>query len=151
MKRVDMAVSVAFFLIGAWVLWQATMLPTFSVFGPGPEFMPNVAGVLLVLLSLLLFFNSWRGSSSLPEGFVPDRGGILRIGIILASLGIYTALLDLVGYLPMTFAYAVFMLLAMWRARWYLSLAVATVITFGFYWAFVMVLGVPAPKGIFGI
>jgi len=146
-----MVVSAVFLLMGLWVLWQATMLPTFSVFGPGPEFMPNLAGVLLVLLSLLLFFNSWRSNASLPEGFMPDRGGIFRVLIILASLGLYTALLDLVGYLPMTFAYALFMLLAMWKARWYVSVVVATLITGGFYWVFVVLLEVPAPRGIFGI
>ncbi len=151
MKRVDMVVSAIFFLMGAWVLWQATLLPTFSVFGPGPEFMPNVLGVLLLILSAVLFVNSWRKSPSIPEGFVPDRKGLFRIAVMIVALFLYTALLEVVGYLPLTFAYAVFMLLAMWRARWYVSLVVAVAITFGFYWAFVVVLGVPAPKGILGI
>lgn len=151
MKRVDLAVSVVFFLVGAWVLWQATMLPTFSVFGPGPEFMPNVAGILLLILSVLLFASSWRSAPTLPECFAPDRNGLLRIAVMIVALLLYTALLEVVGYLALTFAYAAFMLFALARYRWYVNLALAVVITCAFYWAFVSVLGVPAPRGIFGI
>ena len=151
MKRVDLVVSVVFFLMGSWVLWQATLLPQFSVFGPGPEFMPNVLGVLLMILSAAMFVNSWRNPPSIPEGFVPDRSGMERIVVMVVALFLYTALLEVVGYLPLTFAYAAFMLLAIWKSRWYVSLVVAVVITFVFYWSFVMVLGVPAPKGILGI
>ncbi len=151
MKRVDMVVSVVFFLMGVWVLWQASMLPTFSVFGPGPEFMPKLAGILLLLLSTIVFVSSSRSHEPLPEGFIPDRSGVMRVVLILAGLMVYTALLDLVGYLPMTFAYSLFMLLTMWRARWYLSLLVTAAISGGLYWVFVMLLEVPAPRGIFGI
>jgi len=151
MKRVDMVVSVVFFLMGAWVLWQATMLPTFSVFGPGPEFMPNLAGILLLILSTILFVSSARSREPLPEGFIPDRAGVIRVALILLGLMVYTALLDVVGYLPMTFVYSLFMLLTMWRTRWYKSLLVAAAISGGLYWVFVMVLEVPAPRGILGI
>ncbi len=151
MKRVDLVVAVVFFLLGLWVLWQATKLPQFTVFGPGPEFMPNVLGILLLILSALLFVNSWRNAPPLPEGFAPDRAGIRRIAIMIAALLLYTALLEIVGYMVLTFAYAAFMLLAMARYRWYVDLALAAVITFVFYQAFVVVLGVPAPRGILGI
>lgn len=151
MKRVDLVVSVVFFVVGVWVLWQASMLPQFSVFGPGPEFMPNVVGVLLLILSALLFVNSWRNAPPTPEDFVPDRAGVYRILVIVVALLLYTALLEVVGYLVLTFAYAVFMLFGLARYRWYLNLALAIVITYGFYQAFVVMLGVPAPKGIFGI
>ncbi len=151
MKRVDLVVSVLFFLLGAWVLWQATMLPQFSVFGPGPEFMPNVLGLLLLILSAMMFVNSWRKPLSIPEGFVPDRNGLFRIAAMVVTLFLYTALLEVAGYLLITFAYALLMLIALARYRWYVDLVLAAVITLGFYEAFVVVLGVPAPRGILGV
>ena len=150
MKRVDLIVSALFFLLGAWVLWQATKLPQFSVFGPGPEFMPNVAGILLIALSTLSFVKSWMGSQATPEDLVPDRAGLYRIAVIIIALFLYVALLSTVGYLPLTFAYAAFMLLALTKYRWFVNLGIAVLITGLFYWGFVMVLGVPVPKGIFG-
>ncbi|MHB0871499.1 MAG: tripartite tricarboxylate transporter TctB family protein [Chloroflexota bacterium] len=151
MKVADLIVSVVFFLLGCWVLWQATMLPQFTVFGPGPEFMPNVLGVLLLILSVLLFVNSWRNATPLPQGFWPDRSGALRIAAMVVALFLYTALLEVAGYLLLTFGYAAFMLLAMAKYRWYVDLALAAAITFGFYQSFVVVLGVPVPRGVFGI
>lgn len=151
MKRVDLVVAILFFLLGAWVLWQATMLPTFSVFGPGPEFMPNVAGGLMVGISAMLFANSWRNPPQLPADFVPDRTGLFRIAVMIVAIFLYTALLEAVGYLVLTFSYATLMLFALARYRWYVNLGLALAITVAFYYVFVTVLQVPVPKGIFSL
>lgn len=151
MKRVDLAVSIVLFLVGVWVLWQATLLPQFTVFGPGPEFMPNVVGGLLMLLATIQFVNSWRSSTVASEVSAPDRDGVFRVLVILFAVFLYVGLLETVGYLIMTFAYAAVMLISLGRYRWHLNLVLAAVITFSFYWAFVVALGVPAPKGLFGI
>lgn len=150
MKRADLIISVVFFVMGIWVLWQATMLPQFSVFGPGPEFMPNVLGILLIVLSAVCFVTSWRGSPATAKDLVPDRAGLYRIAVMIIALFLYVALLDSVGYLPLTFAYAAFMLLALTKYRWYVNLGIAVIITGLFYWSFVIALGVPVPQGIFG-
>lgn len=150
-KRADLLISVIFFVMGTWVLWQATMLPQFSVFGPGPDFMPNVLGVLLLILSSLLFVSTVRKAAAAGESLMPDRQGLYRIVVVVVALFLYTALLDAVGYLVLTFAYSLLMLAALGKYRWYVSLALAAVITFTFYWSFVTLLGVPAPKGIFSL
>ncbi len=150
MKRADLVFSVIFFFIGAWVLWQATMLPHFSVFGPGPEFMPNVLGILLMILSTVVFVTSLRKASEAGESLMPSRQAIYRIITIIAALFVYTYLMEIFGFLMTTLAYCIFMLFAMGRFRWYVNLIVAVTITFVFYWSFVTVLGVPAPDGMFG-
>ncbi len=151
MKRADLVFSTLFFLIGCWVLWQATMLPHFTVFGPGPEFMPNVLGVLLLLLSATLFVQSLRKASQSGESLMPDRAAIIRIVTIIAALFVYTYLMDILGYLVTTMAYSLFMLFVMGKFRWYMNVGVAAIITYIFYWSFVVALGVPAPEGIFGV
>lgn len=134
-----------------WVLWQATKLPTFSVFGPGPEFMPNVLAISLLALSVLLFVSTLRKAAVGSEDLMPDRQAIFRIVAIIVSLLLYVALLDKVGYLILTFAYSLFMLVALGKYRWHTNALIAVAITGFFYWTFVMVLGVPAPEGIFSL
>ena len=150
-KRVDLVVAIVFFVMGLWVLWQATMLPHFSVFGPGPEFMPNVLGVLLMILSIVLFVTTLRKAHESGEVSMPTREAMNRIGIIVGAIFLYILLMETLGYLVTTFAYSAFMLLALWKQRWYYSLIIAAGLTYGFYWAFDTVLGVPVPSGaLFG-
>lgn len=136
--------------MGIWVLWQASMLPHFTVFGPGPEFMPNVLGILLMILSAILFVSSLRKASEAGERLMPSREAINRIVTIIVALLVYIYLTDILGYLVTTLAYSLFMLFAMGRFRWYVNVAVAVAITYVFYWSFVIMLGVPAPEGLFG-
>jgi putative tricarboxylic transport membrane protein len=147
-KRADLVISVVFFLMGIWVLWQASMLPQFSVFGPGPEFMPSVLAILLLLLSAILFVTTLRKATPDTESPMPDRQAVFRISVIVGCLFLYVALLDRIGYLPLTFAYCLFMLAALGRYRWYTNVIVAAAITGFVYWSFIMVLGVPAPRGM---
>jgi putative tricarboxylic transport membrane protein len=151
MKVADLIISAAFFLLGVWILWQSTMLPQFSVFGPGPEFVPNLAGGLLILLSGLLFVSTARKAELTPADFWPNRSGWYRVGVMVVALFLYTALLEVVGYLLLTFLYSSFMLFALAKYRWYMKLGLAVFITFIFYQTFVGILQVPAPKGIFDL
>ncbi len=152
MKKADLAISIALFLLGIWVLWQATMLPQFSVFGPGPEFMPNVLAIVLLLLSAILFASTLRVPDAANDaGLMPDRRAVFRIAAIGVCLFLYIALLDRIGYLVLTFAYSLFMLAALGRYRWFVNVAIAAAITAVFYWSFVEVLGVPVPAGLLSL
>ncbi len=151
MKRADLFVSVVFFLIAIWVLWQSTMLPHFSIFGPGPEFAPQLLASVLVLLSGILFVTTVRKANAAGESLMPDRQGISRIAIILVALFLYIYLMEVIGFGVTTFIYCLAMLLTMWKARWYFSVLVSAFLTGIFYWAFVFALDVPVPTGIFGI
>jgi putative tricarboxylic transport membrane protein len=151
MRVADLVISAAFFVMGAWMIWQSTMLPQFSVFGPGPEFLPNIAGGLLIVLSALLFVSTVRKGEVTPADFWPNRSGWYRVGVMVFALFLYTALLEVVGYLLLTFLYMVFMLFALSKYRWFVKIGLAVFITLLFYQIFVGMLGVPAPKGILNL
>jgi putative tricarboxylic transport membrane protein len=151
MRVADLVISGTFFVMGVWILWQSTMLPQFSVFGPGPEFLPNIAGGLLVVLSALLFGSAARKGGVTPADFWPNRGGWYRVSVMVFALLLYTALLEVVGYLLLTFLYMVFMLFALARYRWFVKIGLAVFITLLFYQIFVGMLGVPAPRGILNL
>jgi putative tricarboxylic transport membrane protein len=124
------------------------MLPKFTIFGPGPEFMPNVLAVVLIVSSTILFVNTLRKATEAGESLMPTRAAIYRIAVIIGGLFLYTFLIDKLGYLETTFAYSLGMLLAMWKKSWYFSLAVSLALTLGFGWAFGVLLDVPVPEGI---
>lgn len=148
MKRVDLIISLVFFLLGIWVLWQATMLPTFSVFGPGPEFMPNVLAVVLLISSTILFVTTLRKARQAGESLMPDRAGVNRIVVIITAIFLYVFLMEKLGYRETTFLYCLAMFLSQWRQRWYYSLALSLILTFTFSYAFGEVLDVPIPEGV---
>lgn len=148
MKRADLIISVVFFLLGIWVLWQATMLPTFSVFGPGPEFMPNVLAVVLLISSTILFVTSVRKAREAGESLMPNRAGIYRIAITISAIFLYIFLMEKLGYRETTFLYCLVMFLSQWKQRWYYSLALSLALTISFSWAFGELLAVPIPEGV---
>ncbi|HEX2986699.1 MAG TPA: tripartite tricarboxylate transporter TctB family protein [Chloroflexota bacterium] len=151
MRKGDLVISAFLFLMGWWVLWQATMLPHLDLAGPGPEFVPNLVGGMLVVLAGIMFVNTWRGSAVTPEGFIPDRAGIIRVVTMVVGLFFYVTLLEVVGYLVLTFIYTFYTITAMSKYRWYTRAIVAAVITVTFYQGFVGFLEVPLPRGsIFG-
>lgn len=151
MKKGELLIAAFLFLLGWWILWQATMLPHLSLAGPGPEFLPNLVGILLVLLSAMMFVTTWRGSAVTPEGFIPDRAGIIRVSTMVVGLFFYVVLLETVGYLVLTIIYTFYTVTAMSKFRWYTRLALSVVIPLIFYQGFVGYLEVPLPRGtIFG-
>lgn len=151
MKKGELIISAFLFLMGWWVLWQATMLPHLSIAGPGPEFVPNLVGGLLVVLSSIMFVNSWRSSRATPEGWVPDRAGAIRVITMVVGLFFYVSLMEVVGYLILTFLYTFYTVTAMSKFRWYSRLVISIVVTGVFYQGFAGYLELPLPTGILGI
>ncbi len=151
MKKGELIISAFLFVMGWWVLWQATMLPHLSIAGPGPEFLPNLVGVMLVILSAIMFVNTWRSSGVTPPDWLPDRAGARRVITMVVGLFFYVSLLEVIGYPILTFLYAFYTITVMSKFRWYTRLVVSAVLTGLFYQGFAGFLEVPLPTGIFGI
>ena len=117
--------------------------------GPGPAFLPFWVGLVLALLATLLLVGAMR-SGNPGEPWLPDRTGLVRIGLVLGATIVYVALL---GVLGMTIATALFLVvLVRWpdRQPWRTAIAVAIAVAAINYVVFVRWLHVPLPEGPFG-
>ena len=117
--------------------------------GPGPAFLPFWVGLVLALLAAMLLVGAVR-SREAGAPWLPDRTGLLRIGLVLGATIAYVGLL---GVLGMTLATVLFLVvLVRWpdRQPWPVAISVAVAVAAANYLVFVRWLHVPLPEGPFG-
>ena len=136
-------------IVSAVTVFLSSKLPVGSFANPGAGFLPLSVGVLMFLLSLLLFVQSF----SKGEGRIKTllaKGGTGRVLLILLSLIFYGLFLEKLGFILMTFLLMGFLLLAIGKVKRSLVIFLSLVSSLGCYGVFQLWLNVQLPKGIFG-
>ncbi|MCU0560366.1 MAG: tripartite tricarboxylate transporter TctB family protein [Desulfobacterales bacterium] len=147
MRRVNQVGSLLFFVGALSVMWASWALEYYTPLGPGPGFFPLWLGGCLALLSLIWFVQAGRKPREpIPEGFIPARDGMMRIGSILGALLLMGLLIDVLGFQLMMFAFLLFLLVVLGRRSIVLTLAISLAGSFGAYYAFTTWLGVQLPQ-----
>jgi len=147
MRRVNQVVSILFFVGSVSVMWASWALEYYTSLGPGPGFFPLWLSGCLALLSLIWFIQASRGAREpIPEGFIPGRDGLVRIGSILAALVLMGLLVDVLGFQVMMFAFLFFLLIALGRQNLAVTLLISLAGSFGMFYAFKSWLGVQLPR-----
>lgn len=136
-------------IVSAATILLSSKFPFGSFANPGPGFLPLSVGIVMFLLSLILFVQCFlkreEGRKTLWA-----KGATARVLLILASLIIYGLLLESLGFILMTFLLMGFLLLAIGSQRIILALLISFFSSIGCYAVFQLWLEVQLPKGIFG-
>ena len=123
---------------------------------PGPGFLPFIAGIVLIALSLMILISALGNKEEEMEAverrkFFPERDSLKKILFTLIFLFAYVISLEYAGYLLATF---LFMLLISrrieshsWKTLFILAISTAILS----YLLFVVLLEVQLPPGILGI
>jgi putative tricarboxylic transport membrane protein len=121
-----------------------------SDFGPGPGFFSFWMGILLMVLSFVQIFMTWRRpAETLPAGFIPNREGIKRMLSIMGALTASLLLMNTLGFSLTMMLFCIFLLRSLGRQPWWLTLVLAVVASFGTRYLFGL-LQVMLPKGFLG-
>lgn len=136
--------ALAFLILGAFLLYQATRLSMRGLDGgPGPGVLPTGLALLMVALALRLLLSSWHQRLKF--------GNLRRIGIMVAVVGVYTAVLDKLGFVVATSIMMV-LLLVTFNERYRLPLAAlgvaGTVLTYQLFFGILKVQLPPDPWGL---
>lgn len=140
----------AFFWVAVGVLacYGASQLGIGNVAEPGAGFIFFWSGLVLIILSLIVFADSVRSSEDtvreMPEINWP------KIALVLFSLLLYAFSLERLGFVLMTFVLMSFLVGSIEGKGWFRSLCVASAAALTSYAVFELWLKIRLPKGVFG-
>ena len=137
-KTFDRYTSLLFLIVGLAFVVESRKISE-SAYGSnvGPDVFPLGLGIILILLSLRLFYETFRYPSQTGKRFNLDYKKFL---IILLSAVLYGWFLDIVGYVITTFIFLVIGFQVMERGGWWKTILIASGFSYGVYYLFVEVL-----------
>jgi hypothetical protein len=107
-KYGDICVSIFFLVVGIFLIIGARSFPKSAVVEIGPDFMPTVIGVIIILLSAILLAQSIKGlkeAVAKAEAEGPDDSDYKRVLSSLILSLVYVFVLQPVGFIISTFVY----------------------------------------------
>lgn len=116
---------------------------------PGSGFLPFWVGVVIGFLSLLLFLQSFKREQKEQIENIQTKKRWKNILLVLASIFIYTSILETIGFVISTFIFIVFILKFVESKKWSLVLTIAIASALGTYLIFEVWLQTQLPRGIF--
>ncbi len=148
--KFDRVASIVFLVLGILIIIESQKISE-SAYGSqiGPSTFPFVLGIVLIGLSILLFFETIR-HQAMYKIVQEQEGGkssnFKRFLIIFISAVAYAFLLEKLGYLITTFAFLLISFQTLERGKWVSSIIVAAAFSAIIYFGFVNVLGGSLPK-----
>jgi putative tricarboxylic transport membrane protein len=152
MKKAEMITGVFLLLLSGAVIWGALQMPPSASFGPGAGFLPFWLGVLLAVLATILFVSAWRRPATEKDtkSIFPGKQALLTVSLVMGGLAGYILLIEVLGYLVNTFLFVFFLMKAVQREKWPLTLGVSVGTTVGLFLIFQVLLRITLPSNMFG-
>lgn len=137
-KSFDRYASLAFMAIGAAFILESRNISS-SAYGSnvGPNMFPMGLGIILLLLSLRLFYETFRVPAGEKQGGKPEYKRFL---IIFGAAVLYALFLEKIGYVISTFLFLVIGFQAMERKKLLHSVLIAGIFSYGVYYLYVEIL-----------
>ena len=152
MKKTKMTtvggIALFWVVLGILLCYGATQLGLGSVTEPGSGFIFFWSGLILVILSFIVFAEDRRST----EEMVHETGDTnwAKIALVILSLVLYAFFLERLGFVMTTFVLLSFLLGWIGGTNWVRSLGVASAAALGSFAIFELWLKIRLPKGIFG-
>lgn len=148
MRPIEAVPAVFLILLSAAIVLGTADLRYWDRTTPGAGFFPTwLAGVGFLLAAIMLVAQH-RGTDG-GSLDLPDRLGMLRVGLMLASMTATALAIPVVGMVPAVAILIAFLLIVVLRQRLVPSLAATAIVAIGIEAIFVRWLGVPLPAPFF--
>lgn len=150
MKRFDQIGSIVCLIVAAVAIWQSAIIPMGRISKPGPGFLPFWVGVILALLSGVLWIEaSFRKPSSEPVRFLSGEGKWPYVIFTGVALLVYTGLLEILGFRISTFLLLLFLFWFVGKQKWWVVFLGSFLVTLFTHLLFRVALKVQLPTGLF--
>lgn len=136
----DRYASFVFLLLGIGFITESTKLAS-SAYGSkvGPSIFPLGLGIILVVLSLLLLYETFKKKQK-QTGNEKQSLDYKRFFIITVSAVVYGLLLETLGYVISTFLFLVVGFQALEKGGWVKTVIISSALSGGIYYLFAEVL-----------
>jgi len=137
----DKYTSIVLLLIGITFVWQSRNISE-SSYGSnvGPDIFPAGLGILLILLSIRLFYEVMKSPIDNKVDADKLRPDYKRFLLILGAAFLYAYFLEEIGYVIGTFIFLLFAFQVIERGKWLSSLIISAAFSCVIYYLFVQVL-----------
>lgn len=145
--------SIFLFLFSVFICFFSYRISIGSLRAPCSGFFPFFLGVILGLLSILNFASSMKQKKAASEKLATLESGIIwkNIFVALAILFLYPLLLNVLGFLLVSFLFGAVFLRVIEPQRWSVVFGVAAAMALAFFLIFQYWLNILFPTGIFRI
>ena len=153
MGKADRISGAFWFVFGVFVTLESYRMGLGILRRPGPGFLFFWAGILMAILSLVVFARSWVHSrrEPLPTKAIFGPIDFLKISLVSASLFLYAFFMESFGFIPVTLLLLLFLLGVIERKGITFSIFVGIVVTAAAYLIFEVLLHSQLPKGFLGL
>jgi putative tricarboxylic transport membrane protein len=148
-KRTYIIVNIFWLVLSIAVCLESRRLNVGRVHAPGPGFLPFYTAILLGILALTSLVQTLK----VAEGPASEIwGGVrwLKLGLMLASLFLYTLLFSLLGFVLATFLLLLVLFRVIEPYGWRMVLISSVLTIAGTYFFFVVLLESRLPQGFLG-
>jgi hypothetical protein len=150
MKKFDQVGSLVCLGIAALFIWQSSLVPSGNIRQPGPGFLPFWVGVILALLSMVLWFQArFRKPGADSARFLSGEGNWPYVAAAGIGLFIYTFLLEPLGFIGSTPLLLVFLFRVIGKQKWWVGITGSILVTLFTHLIFRVALKVQLPRGLF--
>jgi putative tricarboxylic transport membrane protein len=148
-KRFDKIGSIVCLIVAAAAIWQSAIIPMGRISKPGPGFLPFWVGIILALLSGVLWTEaSLRKPSADQVRFLSGEGKWQYVVFAALSLLAYTGLMEILGFRLSTFLLLIFLFWFVGKQKWWVVLTGASLVTVFTHLIFRVALKVQLPVGL---
>jgi putative tricarboxylic transport membrane protein len=143
---IDRISGAALVILALLVFWQSTALPIGTFRQPGPAYIPILLAFVLCLLGVLVAVTGRVSASFASRRWTEWRHAVA----ILAACAFAVFAIERLGYRLTLVLILLFLLKAIERRGWFLSVTLSLALAFGSFFLFNTLLRVPLPYGLFG-
>jgi putative tricarboxylic transport membrane protein len=152
-KTLDRYSSLFWFFLSVAVCIQARSLGLGHFRNPGPGFLFFWSGIVLAVLSVIIFLQTIRRTGGTPGGGSEKPFGNvnwMKVLCVVMALVIYGLILEWLGFVISTVLFLAFLLQSIEAKRWVVVVLVSVGSSLLTYALFELWLHARLPKGIFG-
>jgi putative tricarboxylic transport membrane protein len=147
--KAEKVTCLLFFLLAVFIGFESIKYPLGTIDNPGPGFLPLLLGITMAVMTIALAVRVWKnGPAKVHHTFWPEKGGLSKVSLAFLTVLLFTALLEITGYMINIFFLFLILLRPIGRQKWIWSISISVGATLVSYLLFDRWLMIPLPRGI---